>query len=245
MFFCVLLFASQRNDIQTQRQTLAGTTTFLLYITTCLWQINRFPKENIMPIICLTGGLAAGKSTAAQYFAEQGAEIIDADKLGHETYEAGSPANDQIVAAFGPEVRAEDGSIDRKALGSKVFGQPNALKQLTDIVWPEIRTLAEARCQAVSNQDPKAIVVLEAAVLFEAGWEDIGDEVWVVTAEPEIVIDRAINRDGLTREAIEARLKSQLSNTERRTKADFVIENNADQETFKTNLAAAWARIQG
>ena len=100
-----------------------------------------------MSVICLTGGLAAGKSTAAKYFAAQGAHVIDADKLGHRTYEAGQPANQQIVEAFGEDVRSSDGSIDRKALGGKVFGQPNALKQLTDIVWPAIRQLAEAEIQ--------------------------------------------------------------------------------------------------
>ena len=89
-----------------------------------------------MPIICLTGGIAAGKSTAARYFATRGAKVIDADQLGHATYEAGTAANDRLVETFGDAVRAEDGGIDRKALGGMVFGKPEALKQLTDIVWP-------------------------------------------------------------------------------------------------------------
>ena len=196
-----------------------------------------------MPIICLTGGIAAGKSTAARYFATRGAKIIDADQLGHTTYEAGTAANDRLVETFGDAVRAEDGGIDRKALGGMVFGKPEALKQLTDIVWPEIRLLAEAQTQSLLKEDPSAIVILEAAVLFEAGWEDIGDATWVVITEPEVAITRAMARDGLTREAVEKRLSSQLSNTDRATRADLVIENNTLEADFLAALDAAWLGI--
>ena len=196
-----------------------------------------------MPIICLTGGIAAGKSTAARYFATRGAKIIDADQLGHATYEAGTPANDRLVETFGDAVRAEDGGIDRKALGGMVFGKPEALKQLTDIVWPEIRLLAEAQTQSLLKEDPSAIVILEAAVLFEAGWEDIGDATWVVITEPEVAIARAMARDGLPREAVEKRLSSQLSNADRVARADLVIENNTLEADFVAALDAAWLGI--
>ena len=196
-----------------------------------------------MPIICLTGGIAAGKSTAARYFATRGAKIIDADQLGHATYEAGTVANDRLVETFGTAVRAEDGGIDRKVLGGMVFGKPEALQQLTDIVWPEIRLLAAAQTQSLLTDDPNAIVILEAAVLFEAGWEDMGDATWVVMAEPEVAIMRAMARDGLTREAIEKRLSSQLSNTDRAARADLVIENNTLEADFLAALDAAWLGI--
>jgi len=196
-----------------------------------------------MPIICLTGGIAAGKSTAARYFATRGAKVIDADQLGHATYEAGTCANDRLVETFGDAVRAEDGGIDRKALGGMVFGKPEALKQLTDIVWPEIRLLAEAQTQSLVKEDPRAIVILEAAVLFEAGWEDIGDATWVVITEPEVAIARAMARDGLTREAVEKRLSSQISNADRAARADLVIENNTLEADFLAALDAAWLGI--
>ena len=200
-------------------------------------------KEKFMPIICLTGGIAAGKSTAARYFAQRGAKIIDADQLGHATYEAGTAANQRLVATFGEAIRAEDGGIDRKALGGMVFGRPEALKQLTDIVWPEIRLLAEAQTKRLLEADPNAIVILEAAVLFEAGWDDLGDATWVVIAEPEVAIARAMTRDGLTREAVEKRLSSQLSNADRRARADLVIENNAQETDFVAALDQAWLGI--
>ena len=196
-----------------------------------------------MPIICLTGGIAAGKSTAARYFATRGAKVIDADQLGHATYEAGTVANDRLVETFGDAVRAEDGGIDRKALGGMVFGKPEALKQLTDIVWPEIRLLAEAQTQSLLKEDPSAIVILEAAVLFEAGWEDIGDATWVVITEPEVAIARAMAHDGLTREAVEKRLSSQLSNADRAARADLVIENNTLEADFVAAFDAAWLGI--
>lgn len=193
-----------------------------------------------MKIICLTGGMASGKSTAARYLGEQGADVIDADKLGHRAYEPDTQAYREVIATFGDDLVADDKSIDRKALGGKVFGKPEELKKLTDIVWPEIRRLAEAEIKA---SDPDSIVVLEAAVLFEAGWEDIGDEVWVVVVDRELAIARAIARDGFDRESVESRLDSQINNEERTSKADVVISNNDSEEEMLEQLDQHWHRL--
>ena len=213
-----------------------------LYNTGLLWQIASFEGVS-MAVICLTGGIASGKSTAARFLANQGAEVIDADKLGHEAYAPGNPANDQIVAHFGEEVRAPNGDIDRKALGGKVFGQPDQLKALTDIVWPEIRHLAEDRIRSALDQNPARHVVLEAAVLIEAGWEDLGDEVWVVTVEPETAIARCMARDGLERAAVEQRLAAQLTNEERTTHAHRVLTNDASENELIEQLNTAFDAI--
>jgi|TARA_B110000263_G_scaffold241135_1_gene245069 phosphopantetheine adenylyltransferase/dephospho-CoA kinase len=193
-----------------------------------------------MKVICLTGGMASGKSTAALYLSEQGADVIDADKLGHRAYKPDTQAYREVIAAFGNDLVADDKSIDRKALGGKVFGKPEELKKLTDIVWPEIRRLAEAEIKA---SDPDNIVVLEAAVLFEAGWEDIGDEVWVVVVDRELAITRAITRDGFDRESVESRLDSQITNEERTSKADVVISNNDSEEELLEQLDQQWHRL--
>ena len=193
-----------------------------------------------MKVICLTGGMASGKSTAALYLSEQGADVIDADKLGHRAYKPDTQAYREVIAAFGNDLVADDKSIDRKALGGKVFGKPEELKKLTDIVWPEIRRLAEAEIKA---SDPDNIVVLEAAVLFEAGWEDIGDEVWVVVVDRELAITRAIARDGFDRESVESRLDSQINNEERTSKADVVISNNDSEEELLEQLDQHWHRL--
>ncbi len=195
-----------------------------------------------MKVICLTGGLASGKSTAVKYLSEKGAAVIDADVLGHRAYDPGTEAFETVIATFGEDVRADDGQINRKVLGSKVFGKPDALKQLTNIVWPEIRRLAEAEIARLRDQGNTDVVVLEAAVLFEAGWGDIGDEIWVITVDREIAIDRAMARDGTTREAVEQRLASQLTNEERARQADVVISNDVDQAAMISQLDAAWQK---
>lgn len=194
-------------------------------------------------VICLTGGLASGKSTAARYLQAQGAHVIDADRLGHRAYAPGTPGHAQVLSAFGPEVAAPDGTIDRKALGARVFGQPAQLKKLTDIVWPAIRALAQEEIARVRAAEPGRIIVLEAAVLLEAGWQDLGDEVWVVIVDRPVAIARAMARDGLPRATVESRLDAQLSNADRIARADVVIDNSGTPEAMQAQLRRHWERI--
>lgn len=196
-----------------------------------------------MKTICLTGGLAAGKSTASRFLTDKGAYVIDADQLGHRVYDPGTQAYRRVIDAFGEDVVMVDNHIDRKKLGGIVFGNPDELKKLTDIVWPEIRRLAELEISGYEALDPDAVVVLEAAVLFEAGWEDIGDVVWVLIVDRETAIQRAMARDGADREAIEKRLDAQLSNEERSSRADVVIDNNSDEEGMIRQLEEAWQKL--
>ena len=197
-----------------------------------------------MKVICLTGGLASGKSTATKFLSQQGAQVIDADRLGHRAYDPGTQAYRQVIETFGEEVVGADNQIDRKVLGSKVFAQPAALKQLTDIVWPEIRRLAALEIAGFEALYPDAVVILEAAVLFEAGWEDMGDEIWVVVADREVAIDRAMHRDGATSESVEQRLNAQLSNAERVARADVVVDNSGDAMHLQSQLEQHWARLK-
>ena len=194
-------------------------------------------------VICLTGGIASGKSTAARFLKEQGAHVIDADLLGHRSYEPGSPAHAKVAEAFGSEVVASDGRIDRKTLGAKVFGKPDELKKLTDIVWPAIRTLAAEEIARVRAQRSAPLIVLEAAILFEAGWQDLGDEVWVCIVDREVAIARAMARDAAERAGIERRLDAQLSNAERIARADVVVDNNGTPEQMLARLRRHWERV--
>lgn len=195
-------------------------------------------------VICLTGGLASGKSTAARYLKDLGAHVIDADLLGHRTYEPGSSAHAQVLTAFGEDVRSADGRIDRKVLGAKVFGRPAELKRLTDIVWPAIRALAAQEIADARARRVAPLIVLEAAVLFEAGWQDLGDEVWVNVVDREVAVLRAMARDGADRAAIERRLDAQLSNAERLARADVVIDNNGSEEHMLARLRRHWERVR-
>lgn len=196
-----------------------------------------------MHVIGLTGGIASGKSTVTSFFRERGIPVIDADILGHRTYDPGTETYQKVVETFGQDVVAADGTIDRKVLGSKVFGKPEELKKLTDIVWPGIRRLASeqlAEFEAAGNE----LVVLEAAVLLEAGWEDLVDEIWVVVVDPEIAIQRLASRNGLDPDAARARIASQLTNEERNARADVVIENNGTLDELNTRVRQAWDSLQ-
>jgi dephospho-CoA kinase len=194
-------------------------------------------------VIGLTGGIASGKSTVTSFFRERGIPVIDADILGHRTYDPGTETYQKVVETFGPEVVAPDGTIDRKVLGSKVFGKPDELKKLTDIVWPGIRRLASeqlAEFEAAGND----FVVLEAAVLLEAGWEDLVDEIWVVVVDPEIAVQRLAARNGLDPDAARARIASQLTNEERIARGDVIIENNGTLEELNARIQQAWDSLQ-
>ena len=196
-----------------------------------------------MRVIGLTGGIASGKSLVSERLAELGAVIIDADKLGHESYLPGTDTYRAVIDAFGSDVVSPDGEIDRKVLGSKVFGDPEARRRLEQIVWPAIRRLAVARIEALRSERAP-VVVLEAAVLIEAEWFDLADEVWIVEASPDVARARLMERNGLTPQQAQARLQAQLTNEKRRPYAGVIIENNGSLEDLRRTVDDAWAKIE-
>jgi phosphopantetheine adenylyltransferase/dephospho-CoA kinase len=197
-----------------------------------------------MTVIGLTGGIATGKSTASQHLQSLGAVIIDADKLGHRVYEPGTPGFEKVVNAFGHDIVAPDGQIDRRVLGGKVFGAPGEMERLNAIAWPEIRRMAVADIAEARERDPEAIIVLEAAVLFEAGWEDLCDEVWAVTTKLKTALDRLQSRNRLTEAQAMARIDSQMSNKELQERADLRIDNSDDIEKFEKRVERQWKALQ-
>lgn len=196
-----------------------------------------------MHVIGLTGGIASGKSTVAGFFRDREVPVIDADLLGHRTYEPGTDTHGAVIEAFGQDVVAQDGTIDRRALGGKVFGRPDELKRLTDVVWPGIRKLAS---EELSNLEVAGtrIAVLEAAVLLEAGWEDLVDEIWVVVVEEPTAIQRLAARNGLDEAAARARINSQLSNAERTAKAHVIIHNDGTLADLEASERREWDALQ-
>ncbi|HUO03907.1 MAG TPA: dephospho-CoA kinase [Candidatus Binataceae bacterium] len=193
-----------------------------------------------MMTIGLTGGIGSGKSTATQMLAELGATVLDADKVAHSTYALGGPAYGHVVAAFGREILAQDNTIDRKKLGAIVFGKPDELRRLTDIVWPATYDALRAEIAAMRARGEKRPIVIEAAILIEAGWKPLFDEIWLVRAPRAAVIERIERQRGLKPAETEARIRAQLSDDERAIHATLVIDNHGSIDDLRGTLARIW-----
>jgi dephospho-CoA kinase len=190
-------------------------------------------------VIGLTGGIASGKSTVAELLGRHGAAVLDADLLGHEVYKPQQPAWRAILDEFGEGLAGGDGEIDRRKLASVVFNDSAAMKRLTDIVWPTMKAEMSKRL-ALCASNGSRVAVLEAAVLLEAGWDDLVDEVWVVMTPPEIAIARLIERSGFTEADARSRLAAQMTNDERAARADLVIENSGGVEQLSKRVDGLW-----
>jgi dephospho-CoA kinase len=196
-----------------------------------------------MKTIGLTGGIGSGKSTVSQILAELGAFVIDADKVGHEIYLPGKEAWRQVTAAFGQEILAPDHTIDRKKLGAIVFGSDAARKQLNAIVHPlmfhDIRQrIVDKRAEGF--QQP---IVVEAAILIEANWLPLADQVWVVVTNKNAVIERVATQRGMAAKDTEARIASQLSDADRLKHAQVVITNDGSRDDLVKQVQHAWRQL--
>ena len=193
-----------------------------------------------MLTIGITGGIGSGKSTVTRILASLGATVMDADKIAHSTYAPGATAYDGVVAVFGKEILAPDGAVDRSKLGPIVFREPTKLGQLTAVVWPAtMNRMREMVEEARANGERKPIVV-EAAILIEASWQSLFDEIWLVIASKERVIERVERDRGLKPEQTEARIKTQLPDSERRKHATLIIENNGSLSELQNQIARVW-----
>tara|TARA_B100000945_G_scaffold74648_2_gene57359 strand:+ start:2116 stop:2703 length:588 start_codon:yes stop_codon:yes gene_type:complete len=173
--------------------------------------------------IGLTGGIGTGKSLVSDILNKLGAHVISGDALGHEAYLPGTKGFDQVVGAFGEEIVGDDGFVDRKKLGPIVFSDPANLDLLNSIMHPLIYEMIKDRMKDVSGIP---LVVVEAAVLIEAKWQDLFDEIWVVTSDQEIVISRLAERNNLSRNDAISRIQSQMPQDERITHAHVEIDNS-------------------
>lgn len=196
-----------------------------------------------MITIGLTGGIGSGKSLVAGMLAEKGAALVNADEVGHRSYRKGTPVYERVVASFGREVLDENGEIDRAKLGQRVFADPRQRERLNAIVWPEMAKMMAQDLEALRSRGT-AVAVLEAAVLIEAGWRALADEVWVVLASPRVTRQRLVETKGMSPEQADARIRSQLSNEERRRRADVVIENNGTIQELRQRVEELWQDLQ-
>lgn len=196
-----------------------------------------------MIVIGLTGGILTGKTTISQMLSDLGAVIIDADKIGHEAYRPHTEVWREVVAAFGRDILHQNDEINRRKLGEIVFSNPQALKRLNQIMHPRMHRMIEEQIESLRQQKVN-VVVLEAAVLIEANWIDLVDEVWVTTAPEATVIERLRNRSGLSEEQARARIRSQLPSEERVKHADVVIDTDCDLAEVEVKVKELWEELR-
>ena len=197
-----------------------------------------------MFVIGLTGGIGTGKSEVSRLLGTLGAEVIEADRVGHEAYAPGTPGWREVVEAFGVGVLDADGRIDRKRLGGIVFGDEQARERLNAIVHPIVRQLLEERIAGLEREGAR-VIVIEVPLLIEAikqqsRWTRMLDEIWVVTAPEEQVVKRVQTRSRLDEKAIRARIVSQATDQERIEHADAVIDNSGSLEGLKREVTNLW-----
>mgnify|MGYP005841767499 CR=1 FL=1 len=190
-------------------------------------------------IIGLTGNIGAGKSVVLEMLARLGAGTIDADALAHKVMRKGTPVWEAIVRAFGPEVLAPDGELDRAALGKIVFSDPSSLRRLEKIVHPAV--IAET--EILIQNAPQEVIAIEAIKLIESGMHRRCDALWVVTCKEEKRLERLVKKRGLSEDEALSRIRAQPPQEEKAALADVVIDNSGSlEETFR-QVKAAWEKI--
>ncbi|CCU78009.1 Methylglyoxal synthase [Halanaerobium saccharolyticum subsp. saccharolyticum DSM 6643] len=192
-------------------------------------------------IIGLTGGIATGKSTAAEYLKKKGAKIIDADQISHKITQKGEKGWKRVIDEFGKDILKEDGEFDREKLGEIVFSDAAKRKKLETLLHPLI--IYEMKEEAHKYLENNQVVVFMAPLLYETGLNRFCDQVWVISASKKTQIKRLKKRNNLDQEAALKRINSQLSIEEKKKKADVVIENNSTIEELKEKLEIKWNKV--
>ncbi|CAL9406956.1 dephospho-CoA kinase [Streptomyces sp. DH-12] len=193
-----------------------------------------------MLTVGLTGGIGAGKSEVSRLLVECGAVLIDADRIAREVVEPGTPGLAAVVEAFGEEILAEDGSLDRPRLGALVFADPEKLTTLNSIVHP----LVGARSRELEEAAPEdAVVVHDVPLLTENGLAPLYDVVIVVDARPETQLDRLVRLRGMSEADARARMAAQATREQRRAIADVVIDNDVPLDALERRVEEVWAEL--
>ncbi len=187
--------------------------------------------------IGLTGGIGSGKSTVAGLLAARGARIVDADRIAREVVEPGTPGLDAVVAAFGSDVLAPDGALDRPALAAVVFADPDARRRLDGIVHPLVRARA---AELVAAAPPDAVVVQDVPLLVETGQAGSYDLVLVVEADLDTRVRRLVGR-GLSEDDARARIAAQATDEQRRAAVDVVLDNSGTVGDLEAQVERFWA----
>ena len=198
-----------------------------------------------MAVIGLTGGIASGKSTVARLLSGLGAEIIDADLLAREAVAPGRPAFKAVVAAFGEEMVAPDGGLDRVRLGAVVFADAGRRKQLEALIHPYVRAESKRRQAELATRRPEALIFFDVPLLFESGMDRGLEEIVVVYVPRAVQLKRLMARDGLDEAAARARIASQMDLEEKRRRATRVIDNGGGREETRRQVERLYRELSG
>ena len=193
-------------------------------------------------IIGITGGIASGKSTVTDFLRKQGYQVIDADQVVHELQEPGGRLYQALLSTFGSAILQEDGRLDRPKLGAMIFGKPDLLAQSSQLQNEIIREeLARRRDLLAETED---IFFMDLPLLFELGYDNWFDQIWLVDVTEETQLSRLMNRNALNQEEAEKRIAAQLSLQEKRKRADVLIENNGGLEETRQQLLDALQKLE-
>jgi dephospho-CoA kinase len=197
-----------------------------------------------MLIVGLTGGIASGKSLVTRVIRDLGAHIIDADKIVHDLLAPGQDAFREVVGHFGKEIQLPDGSIDRRKLGDIIFIHPEERAWLNQCIHPRVFEAYNHQVRHLSERQPDAIVIMDAALLIETGYHKHMDRLIVVYADQKAQMKRLMERDRFTLEQAMARISSQMPLDEKRKYADFVIENTGTREATEQQAREVFAKLK-
>lgn len=188
----------------------------------------------------LTGGIATGKSYVGKVLQELGCELIDADWVAHAVIEPGQPAYDELIVEFGPTILDAEGRIDRARLGAIVFADAARRARLNAIVHPRVYETQAVWLSEVAARDPRAIAVIDAALMIETGSYRRFDQLIVVHCRPDLQLARLQERNGLTLEAAQLRIDAQMPNHEKLAYANFVIDTSTSFEETRRQTEAVF-----
>jgi dephospho-CoA kinase len=197
-----------------------------------------------MLIVGLTGGIASGKSLVTRVLRELGTHVIDADKIVHDLLSPGGEACNEVIGHFGANIRQPDGSVDRRKLGDIIFNHPDERAWLNSCIHPRVFEAYKHQVRHISERQPDAIVVMDAALLIETGYHKHMDKLIVVYANQKDQVKRLMERDRFTLEQTMARIKSQMPLDEKRTYADFVIDNTGTREASEQQTREVFEKLR-
>lgn len=197
-----------------------------------------------MRIIGITGGIGSGKSTVTAILREKGYTVIDADELSCEVCKRGTPLLRLLVREFGIEIIKQDGTLDRAKLADLAFSSQHGTRRLNELVQTSILVRAMETFNRMKLAGDIEICFFDVPMLYEAGWDRYTDSVWLVTAPEQIRLKRVVKRDRSRKQEVLARMKLQMSEEEKMSRADAILDNSGSEADLKLQVERALEELE-